>query len=332
MDKRVTPAAAARLAGNYVWVMGMVFLGQVLGGLISSVVTVASYGVLAGGETDAMILALKTDSAAPLGITGQSASAASALYSACPYLMFVGIWIVALVYLRFSRRSRPVLRAVGTFTRGNTAGNLALGLLVGLVLNGVCALIAVATGSVSLSLVGVNVGGLVLLAVTVFVQSSAEELLCRCYLYQKTLRTSGSPVVAVVASSLLFGVLHLLNTGVTALSIVNIVLVGVLFGLMVWRLDSPWMAFAAHASWNFMQNVLLGLPNSGHVIPFALFGIAPGTTPAAGVAYDPVFGIEGSVAAALALLAGCAFVWWLGERRNVAATDVWGEAADPDAS
>ena len=34
----------------------------------------------------------------------------------------------------------------------------------------------------------------------------------------------------------------------------------------------------------------------------------------------------------LALLAGCAFVWWLGERRNVAATDVWGEAADPDAS
>ena len=48
----------------------------------------------------------------------------------------------------------------------------------------------------------------------------------------------------------------------------------------------------------------------------------------AGFAYDPGFGIEGSAMATVVLLAGCALVWWLGERRNVTPTDIWaGEGA-----
>ena len=93
------------------------------------------------------------------------------------------------------------------------------------------------------------------------------------------------------------------------------------------KLDSPWAAFGLHASWNFTQTVLLGLPNSGGTTPFVVFGVALGTTPVAGFAYDPGFGIEGSAMATVVLLAGCALVWWLGER-NVTPTDIWaGEGA-----
>lgn len=103
---------------------------------------------------------------------------------------------------------------------------------------------------------------------------------------------------------------------------------GVLFALVVWKLDSPWAAFGLHASWNFTQTVLLGLPNSGGTTPFVVFGVALGTTPVAGFAYDLGFGIEGSAMATVVLLAGCALVWWLGERRNVTPTDIWaGESA-----
>ena len=205
---------------------------------------------------------------------------------------------------------------------------LGLGLLLGFVLNSACALVAVLGGSVSLSLVGVNVAGIVVVFLAVFVQSSAEELVCRCYLYQRTLQTSGSHVVAIALSAAFFTMLHLANSGVTVLALANLALFGVLFALVVWKLDSPWAAFGLHASWNFTQTVLLGLPNSGGTTPFVVFGVALGTTPVAGFAYDPGFGIEGSAMATVVLLAGCALVWWLGERRNVTPTDIWaGEGA-----
>ena len=86
------------------------------------------------------------------------------------------------------------------------------------------------------------------------------------------------------------------------------------------------MAFGLHASWNFTQAVLFGLPNSGGITPFAIFGVTPGTTPTAGFAYDPGFGIEGSAMATVVLVAGCALVWWLGERWVARPTDLWADA------
>jgi membrane protease YdiL (CAAX protease family) len=133
-------------------------------------------------------------------------------------------------------------------------------------------------------------------------------------------------VVAIVLSTVFFVALHLANSGLTALALVNLALCGVLFGLAVWKLDSPWAAFGLHASWNFTQAVLFGLPNSGGTTPFAIFGVTPGTTPAAGFAYDPGFGIEGSAMATVVLIAGCALLWWLGERRGVRPTDLWVDA------
>ena len=68
-----------------------------------------------------------------------------------------------------------------------------------------------------------------------------------------------------------------------------------------------------------------GIKSKGLLAAFALglvFGVALGTTPVAGFAYDPGFGIEGSAMATVVLLAGCALVWWLGERRNVTPTDI----------
>ena len=223
------------------------------------------------------VLALH-DGLGALGLTegGYSTSAAAAIYTMASYLVFIGIWIVFLIYLRASKRERPILGTITRRTAGNTPAMLGLGLLLGFVLNSACALVAVLGGSVSLSLVGVNVAGIVVVFLAVFVQSSAEELVCRCYLYQRTLQTSGSHVVAIALSAAFFTMLHLANSGVTVLALANLALFGVLFALVVWKLDSPWAAFGLHASWNFTQTVLLGLPNSGGTTPFVVFGVALG--------------------------------------------------------
>ncbi|MGI6756204.1 MAG: type II CAAX prenyl endopeptidase Rce1 family protein [Atopobiaceae bacterium] len=322
------------LIGSYLWAVGMIFLGSFVGGILSGLV-IGAFSLLLGAHATDFQLALLTQSTEAIGIApgSYSASLASALWTAMSYLSFIGIWVVGILYLLVRRPARPILKTLSTHMGGNNARGLVFGLLVGFLANGLCALVAHAQGSISLSLVGVNVAGLILVFIAVFIQSSAEEFICRCYLYQRTLRVFGSPLAAVVLNAVLFGLLHLGNSGVTPISVINIILVGILFGLFVWKLDSPWAAFAAHASWNFMQAVVLGLPNSGNVTPFALFGLSSGSVVTAGFAYDPTFGIEGSPMATVVLALLCAGVYLWGTKHPRPATDIWhgteADALDP---
>ena len=57
------------------------------------------------------------------------------------YLVFIGIWIVFLIYLRASKRERPILGTITRRTAGNTPAMLGLGLLLGFVLNSACAMV-----------------------------------------------------------------------------------------------------------------------------------------------------------------------------------------------
>ena len=144
----------------------------------------------------------------------------------------------------------------------------------------------------------------------VFVQSSAEELVCRGFMYQRFLKSYGKPSIAIVGNALFFGVLHLSNEGVTFLSLVNIFLFGILFSFIVYYMDSIWCAFAVHTAWNFMQNILFGLPNSGIVVPYSMFKLEAGTA-ANSFAYHVGFGIEGTLLAnAVLLAAGIAMYFW----------------------
>ena len=329
-EGRPTPKSVLGLVGSYALAFALLVLGSIVGGAVAIFVAAFAYGAVTSGEgvQDMVNVLARQDGLGMLGLAeGEySTSAASAIYTMTFNLSFIGIWIVFLIHLRASKRVRPILGAVTRRTAGNTPARLGLGLLLGFVLNGACVLVAVLEGSFSLSLVGVNVAGIIAVFLAVFVQSSAEELVCRCYLYQRTSRVTGSHVVAIALSTVFFTLLHLANSGLTALALVNLALCGILFGLAVWKLDSPWAAFGLHASWNFTQAVLFGLPNSGGTTPFAIFGVTPGTTPVAGFAYDPGFGIEGSAMATVVLIAGCALVWWLGERRGVRPTDLWADA------
>ena len=184
------------------------------------------------------------------------------------YVIFWGIWAVALFWIGIRKRNRPILQAVGTKPQGNNWKYLLFGLVLGFALNGFCILIAWLHHAIVLTYDAIHPLWFVVVFLTVFIQSSAEELLCRGFLYQKLRRSYKNPVVAIVGNALLFALLHLANNGVTVLSVLNIFLVGILFSLMVYYMDSLWCAFAVHTAWNFTQNILFGLPNSGINVPY----------------------------------------------------------------
>lgn len=238
------------------------------------------------------------------------------------YLTCIGIWIVAILYMRFTKKNRPILKIIGKSATGNTWINFLIGIGMGFGLNGICILVAWLHKDIVLYYDGFQPIYVIIIFIAIFVQSSAEELVCRGFLYQRLIRSYKSPVVAIIGNSLLFAFMHLFNEGVTALSVLNIFVVGILFSFMVYYMDSIWCAMAVHAAWNFTQNIIFGLPNSGIVSPYSIFRLDAATANNS-FAYNVGFGIEGTLLADVVLILACIGMYLWGRKYGKKPYDVW---------
>ena len=95
-----------------------------------------------------------------------------------------------------------------------------------------------------------------------FIQGGTEELVTRGWLLQ-TVTNKLNLSWGIAISSSFFSILHLGNQGVTALSLISIVLVGVLMALYMLKTDNIWGVASLHGAWNFTQGNLVGVAVSG---------------------------------------------------------------------
>lgn len=95
----------------------------------------------------------------------------------------------------------------------------------------------------------------------VLLQSGAEEIACRGYLLRALAEWRGTGA-ALLASSMIFSLLHGLNPGTTPVALLNTALIGLLLGLIRLR-RSLWTAIGFHAAWNYLIGFVLALPVSG---------------------------------------------------------------------
>jgi len=89
-----------------------------------------------------------------------------------------------------------------------------------------------------------------------------EELAVRGYLLA-LLRERFGPRLAIVATSVLFGVMHLENAGATLQSIAVVTLAGIFLGSIVVAMRSLYAAWSAHVAWNFVMAGLMHTSVSG---------------------------------------------------------------------
>jgi membrane protease YdiL (CAAX protease family) len=153
-------------------------------------------------------------------------------------------------------------------------------------------------GAVSSWLASVVVTGAVLLPAAL-----AEELMFRGVPLIVLSRAFGR-IPAIVGLSLLFGLVHLSNPGITELAVANIAIAGVFLGLAFFTPGGLWTATGAHLGWNL---ALAGLaaPVSGLPLPMPwLDYFTEGPAWLTGGSFGP----EGGVIAALCLLAGAGFL------------------------
>lgn len=218
------------------------------------------------------------------------------------YLPLLGIGALVLLYTRVTRKDIFHLYFRGS--KGNSPKMLLLGLLTGFLMNGICILTAYLHGDIRLGPGSISPLWFLIAFIVVFIQSATEELLIRGYLFYHIRDRYGCPL-AILLSSLLFAVLHAANDGVTVLALVNIAAIGLFYALSVQYLDSLWFAMANHAMWNFTQNLIFGLPNSGLAAKASLWTpVSAGSS----LLYNADFGVEASIPATVICLAGSAAV------------------------
>jgi membrane protease YdiL (CAAX protease family) len=155
---------------------------------------------------------------------------------------------------------------------------------------------------------------LVPLVSTAILPGFMEELLFRGILF-RWIEEFGGSWAALVVTSALFGLAHILNPGATWFSSFAIAVeAGLLLGGTYMLTRNLWMPIGLHAAWNFIQGAVFGVPISGSPTNGLLRSTLSGPTLLSGGS----FGLEASVIAlVICTLAGIWFVWLAVKRDEV---------------
>lgn len=247
------------------------------------------------------------------------------------YFDFIGIWIAFILVIIVFKRNRPMWKAFAYNGHGNNLKAVFAGILLGGGMNGFCIFMSWLNGDIVLSFNEFDPVLFLAFLIAVTIQSGAEEIIDRCYLYQKLRRRYRWPAVAIIINSLIFMALHMGNPGVTVLGLLEVFEIGVLFALIVYYYDSLWTAIWAHAAWNFSQSIVFGLPNSGIVSVYSVFKLDAASA-RDGIFYNTSFGVEGSLGSNVIIAIACVIVLILGiVRKRGERMDYWKEMEEnPD--
>lgn len=208
----------------------------------------------------------------------------------------------AMIYCRFIEKRS--LQSMG-FVKKHALRDYLVGLLVGFLLFSLIVLLNVLTGAMSVQSMGAYLTSENFLFIGLFfvgfvIQGAAEEILVRGYL-MTSLGSKHKLWVAVAMSSAIFALLHIFNPGITFLSLINLFLAGVSFGLYVICFDNIWGACAYHTMWNFVQGNFYGIQVSGMTMSDSV--LVTTNTEGMELLNGGSFGAEGGLITTLVLLA-----------------------------
>ncbi|MCL2670623.1 MAG: CPBP family intramembrane metalloprotease [Clostridiales bacterium] len=223
-------------------------------------------------------------------------------------MVFVSLFATAatiggvLIYTRYiEKRSPPTLG----LRRANAKplSEYLLGLGIGTAMLLASALISAAFGTVRAFTLADTIRPLPLLLLFVgfLIQGASEELLCRGYLMTSIARRS-KPIVAIIVSAIVFGLLHIANAGLTWLAMLNLILFGAFAAVYFIKRGSIWGIAAIHSAWNFVQGNVIGVEVSGSGMADSIFRLSfhPGRDLITGGS----FGLEGGLGVSVVLILG----------------------------
>ena len=181
--------------------------------------------------------------------------------------LFSFAFISLLIFFRVKVIEKRSLSSIG-FNKNNWLKKYSLGFLIGLVMMSIIVLILLSFGYITveknpIQLVGISaISSILVILFGWIIQGATEEILTRGWLLN-VLSTKYNIGVGLLISSTLFGLMHLTNPNVNYIAVINIILVGLFYGLYVIKTNDLWSVCGMHSAWNFAQRNIFGFEVSG---------------------------------------------------------------------
>ena len=181
--------------------------------------------------------------------------------------LFSFAFISLLIFFRVKVIEKRSLSSIG-FNKNNWLKKYSLGFLIGLVMMSIIVLILLSFGYITveknpIQLVGISaISSILVILFGWIIQGATEEILTRGWLLN-VLSTKYNIGVGLLISSTLFGLMHLTNPNVNYIAVINIILVGLFYGLYVIKTNDLWAVCGMHSAWNFAQGNIFGFEVSG---------------------------------------------------------------------
>lgn len=242
-------------------------------------------------------------------------------YSLAPIAAAVAMAAVAIaVYVAFVRYVER--RPVRELSLPGMGRELAIGALIGAGLYAACVLILMVLGIYRID--GLNPWSYMVPAVAMALSSGViEELLFRGAVFRIVEEALGS-WISLVVSSLVFGLLHLVNPTATLMGALFIsVEAGVLLAAAYMATRRLWMSIGFHISWNYTQSgIFSGIVSGGVSAP----GLIEATISGPPMLTGGSFGLEASVIACALCTATGVTLLVLAVRSQKIVASPWGKA------
>ena len=296
MPAILAQAKEGRQANWNIFLNGLAAFGMGIGSILAESVVIIPFMVIA------TILSLKNGNVASSGVS----PVAQLFVTAVPI-------IILTLYVKFAEKRS--LRTMG-FVKEHAVTDYLLGMVIAFAMFSACVGICVASGAMTFG--GYVLNGqyltLALMFLGFLVQGASEETVCRGFM-MTSFGSKGGAFAGMLFNSLVFGSLHLLNSGITVLSMVNLILFGVFMSFLVLKLNSIWMACAIHSVWNFVQGNFYGILVSGGSFGASVFRF--NSVDGKELVNGGAFGMEGGIATTCVLTAAIIIVLLLRPKENV---------------
>lgn len=231
--------------------------------------------------------------------------------------LFSFAFISLLVFFRVTVIEKRSFSSIG-FNKNNWLKKYSLGFLIGLAMMSIIVLILLPFGYITIEknpIQPVGVSAIASVLVILFgwiIQGATEEIVTRGWLLN-VLSTKYNIGVGLLISSTLFGLMHLTNPNVNYIAVINIILVGLFYGLYVIKTNDLWAVCGMHSAWNFAQGNIFGFKVSG--LDVSVGSLIDLNLVGSDFVTGGIFGTEAGITATFILLASIGILLFIDKKR-----------------
>lgn len=190
------------------------------------------------------------------------------------------------------------------------------GMLVAVVLYGIGFVLLLALGQIEVTGFRWDTEMLVSSWLFFVLVALCEEMMMRGYVLGRLLRTRLNKFLSLFISSVLFALIHIFNPNVALLPMINLVLAGMLLGVVFLYTRNLWFSISLHLFWNWIQGPILGFEVSGTTLGISILALG---LPQQNIINGGSFGFEGSIVCTVLMIIfiGAIILWFERKKQMV---------------